>query len=205
MNTKVNIGQVLEALAQDETPEEAFQAGLQEDGTEKIAAANVQETETPETLEAPEGAVEANDEDLAKVAEADDQGRIMARAFFDELNKMAVAPVANYPADPGAIPNNQALEVGRGEPAQPHGEKSMQVNSILNSLVAANKVGAPEIAMPAGPQPGPKADLQTGNQPLASDMAKEQERAMVPGMEVEKQSAVNIIDSLYGKYFGEEG
>ncbi len=194
--------QVLAALASDSTPEEAFATGLQ-DGTEKVASSTQQETETPETLKA-STEYSYSDDDLAKVAEADDQGRIMARAFFDELNKMAVAPVANYPADPGAIPMNGAVEVGRGEPAQPHGEKSMQVNSILNSLVAANKVGAPEIAMPAGPQPGPKADLQTGNQPLAADMAKQQERAMVPGMEVEKQSGVKIVNNLYAKYFGEE-
>ncbi len=202
MSNKINMEQVLAALANDSTPEEAFATGLQ-DGTEKVASSSKQEMETPETLEAYTGNG-YSDSDLAKVAEADDQGRIMARAFFDELNKMAVAPIANYPADPGAIPMNGAVEVGRGEPAQPHGEKSMQVNSILNSLVAANKVGAPEIAMPAGPQPGQKADLQTGNQPLAADLAKAQERAMVPGMEVEKQSGVKIINNLYAKYFGEE-
>jgi len=203
MSNKINMEQVLEALANDSTPEEAFATGLQ-DGTEKVASSTEQETETPETLEASPEEFELSEDDLAKVAEADDSGRIMARAFFDELSKLAVAPVANYPADPGAIPMNGAVEVGRGEPAQPHGEKSMQVNSILNSLVAANKIGAPEIAMPAGPQPGPKADLQTGNQPLAADMAKQQERAMVPGMEVEKQSSVKIINNLYEKYFGEE-
>lgn len=206
----INMEQVMQALEENENPAEVFASDLQdnEEGTEKVAeAVEGQETETPET---PEASVEeapeevANEDDLAKVAAADDEGRIIARAFFDELNKLAVAPVADYPADPGSIPNNPALEVGRGEPAQPHGEKSMKVNAILNSLVAANKVGAPEIATPAGPAPGGKADPQEGNQPLAADAAKAQERAAVPGVDVEKNSAVTIIDSLYKKYFETE-
>ena len=188
----LNMEQVLEAL-ETQDPKEAFVAGLQE----KTAEAE-QETETPETQ------TKVSEEDLTKVAEADAQGRIMARAFFDELQKVGVAPIADYPADPAAIPNNPAVEVGRGEPAQPQAEKSMKINSIIAGLTAAGKVGAGEIATPAGPAPEQKVNPQEGNQPLAADVRKAQERAAVPGVDVEKQSAFKIVDSLYNKYFGEE-
>ena len=153
------------------------------------------EQETPETPE---------DSDMAKIAEADEQGRIMARAFFDEIEKLSVAPVAEYPADPGAIPNNPAVEVGRGEPAQRHQQAQSAANALIAQLTAANKVGAGEINTPAGAQPLPKIDPQEGNQPLAADMAKAQEKAAVPGAEAVKTGAYHIVDTLYKKYFKEE-
>ena len=200
--------QVLRALEENENPAESFNAAMQdtekvaeateeeevvEETTEKTAAANV--TETPETPE---------DTDMAKIAEADAQGRIMARAFFDEMNKLAVAPVAAYPADPGALPNNPAVEMGRGEPAQRHMEAQSAANGLIAQMTAAGKVGAGEIGTPAGVQPLAKSDPMEGNQPLAADMAKAQERAAVPGAEAVKTGALKITEALYNKYFGVE-
>lgn len=208
----IDMDQVLKALAENENPEEAFAESLQEKTAEELEAASTekQETETPETQEAStEETVEAvpTDEEIAKVAEADAQGRVMANAFKDQMDKLGVAPMADYPADPGAIPNNPALEVGRGEPAQPHADKSGKVNAIINSLVAANKVGAGEIANPAGVSPQGKVDPQDGNMPLAADAAKAQERAAVPGMDYEKgaeaapeEGATLIVNTLFNKY-----
>ncbi len=205
----LSMDEVLNALAENKNPEEAFVEGISEEpGAEKVAALEpvVQEKGTPETP-----AEVVNADDMAKVAEADAQGRIMARAFNDELKKLAVAPVAPTPADPGAIPNNPALEVGRGEPAQPQYEKSMQVNGIIAALTAANKVGAGEIATPAGAQPAQHTDPQEGNMPLAYDQAVAQERAAVPGVEAVKtgelasddKGAEFIVTALYNKYVGE--
>jgi len=205
----INMEQILEALSETENPEEAFAKTLQE-GTEKVANAKEDEKETPDTPEASEKEVEKTaeqteeDEEMAKVAEADAEGRIMARAFIDELQKLGVAPVADYPADPAAVPNNPAVEMGRGEPAQPHADKQGKVNAILNTLVAANKVGAGEIGTYAGPMPEAKADPQEGNMPLAADADAAQKRAAVPGASVEKNSALKIVNTLYARVFGEE-
>lgn len=211
----IDMDQVLQALAENENPEEVFAESLQKE-TEKTAeeletaATEEQETETPETQEAStEKTVEAvpTDNDIAKVAEADAQGRVIANAFANQLEKLGIAPMADYPADPGALPNNPALEVGRGEPAQPHADKSKKVNAIIGQLVAANKVGAGEITNPAGTAPQAKVDPQEGNMPLAADAAKAQERAAVPGMEYEKgaevapeEGATLIVNTLFGKY-----
>jgi hypothetical protein len=197
----INMEQVLKALEESENPEETFNAALQE-GTEKVAEktekepVEEKETGTPETSE--------EDSDLDKIAEADAQGRIMARAFFDEMSKLAVAPVAEYPADPGAVPNNPAVEVGRGEPAQRNVEGQSAASALIAQLTAANKVGAGEVATPAGVQPVAKSDPQEGNQPLAADVAKEQERQAVPGAESVKTGALKITEALYKKYFPEE-
>lgn len=207
--------EVLRALEESSSPEEVFSEGLQgnqekvasteetpasEDDQEKVAS---QEIETPETQET-STEEKPSEDDMSKVAEADAQGRIMARGFWDELSKLAVAPVAEYPADPGAIPNNAALEVGRGEPAQPHANKSAKVNAIIGQLVAANKVGAGEISTPAGVMPEQKSAPDEGNRPLAADVAKAQEQAATSVADVQKTGALDIVNIIYEKYFGGE-
>jgi hypothetical protein len=187
----INIEQVLASLDEDENPEGAFLANLQE----KTASAETQEKETPET---------PKDSDMEKIAEADAQGRIMARAFFDELEKIGVLPTAEYPADPGAVANNPAVEVGRGELAQSNVEGQSAANQLIAELVAANKIGAGEVATPAGVYPVVKADPNEGNMPLAADIAKAKEKAAVPGAEAVKTGALKITKTLYNKYFGED-
>lgn len=187
----INIEQVLASLDENENPEGSFLANLQE----KTASAGTQEKETPET---------PKDPDMEKIAEADAQGRIMARAFFDELEKVGVLPMAEYPADPGAVTNNPAVEVGRGEPAQRNVEGQSAANQLIAELTAANKVGAGEVSTPAGAQPVAKTDPNEGNQPLAADAAKAQEKAAVPGAEAVKTGALKITKTLYNKYFGGE-
>ena len=173
------------------TPENDFARGLLGQEQEKVAEDS--STETAENV--------STDEDLVK--EADAQGRIMARAFVEELNKVAVAPIADYPADPGAIPNNPALELPRGEANQPHAEQSAKVNAIIAQLTSANKVGAGEIASPAGvvsiEEKTPGNEVQ-----VAADAAKEQEQAATGGgASGEKTGADRILSNLYTTYFGE--
>jgi len=196
----LNMEDVLAALESTANPEESFNAALQ--GEEKIAeaketekVAEAKETETPETPE---------DSEMAKIAEADAQGRIMARAFFDEINKLAVAPVAEYPADRGSIVNNPAIEVSRGDLAQPHPEITGPANAIISQLTAPNKAGAGEIATPAGVQPNQRVPLETGSAPLAYDTVKAQETAATGAGQVVKTGAYHIVDTIYNKYFKEE-
>ena len=190
----LKIEEILNELEENSTatPENDFAKGLL--GQEKVAEDN---SETETTPSSPE----TTDEDLVK--EADAQGRIMARAFVEELNKVAVAPVADYPADPGAIPSNPALELPRGEGNQPHAEQNAKVNAIIGQLTAANKVGAGEISGPAGVMS--MEEKTPGNEvQVAADAAKEQEQAATGGgPSAEKTSAEDIISSLYDTYFGE--
>jgi hypothetical protein len=186
----IDIDQVIKSLEENGDARESFNAALQ--GTEKVASAEY-ETETPETPE---------DSDMAKIAEADAQGRIMARAFFDEMNKIAVAPVSEYPADPGAIPANPGVEVGRGELAQRNMQGQSAALNLIAQMTAAGKVGAGEVATPGMVQPLPKADPSEGSQPLAADLARAQERAAFEG--TEKTGALKITQALYNRYFGEE-
>lgn len=197
----IKMEEILKNLEDGSNPEESFNAALQEKKAEyENSDAEGQETKTPETSE---------DSDMDKIAEADSQGRIMARAFYDELEKIGVAPVAEYPADPGAVPNNPAVEVGRGEPAQRNQEAQAAANALISQLTAAGKVGAGEVATPAGAQPVAHSDPQEGNRPLAADVAKAKERAATGAQEEEKTSASEganrIVSELYDKLFNEEG
>ena len=199
MNNDFSMDFILEAIAEGENPEESFNTAIA--GTEKVAeaatpaAAPAKETETPETLE--------DTAEREKIAEAEAEGIIIARSFHRELQKLSVAPVAPTPPDTGAIPLNPAVEMARGAPAQRNVEAQSAGLAIIDQLTAANNVGAGEIHTPGQTQPLAKIDPMEGNPPLAADIAKAQEVAMVPGQEAVKTGAYNIVASLYNKYFGE--
>ena len=186
----LKIEDILNDLESADTPEQEFANGL---STEKTASATPTTTENPEDGE-------------AIVKEADAQGRIMAHAFIDELKKQAVAPVAEYPADPGAIPQNPAAEPPRGEGNQEDAEQNAKVNGIISQLTAANKMGTGEIASPAGVM-SIEEKTMPNNPEIAYDQAKLQEQAATGGAPApvagaEKEAATRIISSLYDKYFG---
>ena len=176
----------------DSTPETDFASGL----VEKTASSN-------ETVPTP--APEASEDEIVKQADA--QGRIMAQAFVNELQKQAVAPVGEYPADPGAISNNPGLELPRGEANQPHAEANAKVNGIISQLTGAGKVGAGEIATPGGVV-SVEPHSMTNEPQVVADQAKLQESqatgGAAPGVGAgpEKEAATRIISSLYDKYFG---
>jgi len=175
----------------ESTPETNFASGL----VEKTASANAGTAPTPEVSE----------DEIVKQADA--QGRIMAQAFVNELQKQAVAPVGEYPADPGALANNPGLELPRGEANQPHAEANAKVNGIISQLTGAGKVGAGEIATPGGVVSVEPHSMPNEPQVVA-DQAKLQEAqatgGMAPGVGAgpEKEAATRIVSSLYDKYFG---
>jgi hypothetical protein len=175
----------------ESTPETNFASGL----VEKTASANAGTAPTPEVSE----------DEIVKQADA--QGRIMAQAFVNELQKQAVAPVGEYPADPGALANNPGLELPRGEANQPHAEANAKVNGIISQLTGAGKVGAGEIATPGGVVSVEPHSMPNEPQVVA-DQARLQEAqatgGMAPGVGAgpEKEAATRIVSSLYDKYFG---
>ena len=80
----VNIDEILSSLEQEKTAEANFADNI---GSEAPA---VSEDAPANPEEAPEVPVAETDEDLAKIAaECDAQGRVMARAFVAEINKVA--------------------------------------------------------------------------------------------------------------------
>jgi len=175
----------------DSTPETDFASGL----VEKTASDNSATVPTPAISE----------DEIVKQADA--QGRIMAQAFVSELQKQAVAPIGEFPADPGALANNPGLELPRGEANQPHAEANAKVNGIISQLTGAGKVGAGEIATPGGVVSVEPHSMPNEPQ-IVADQAKMQEAqatgGMAPGVGAgpEKEAATRIVSSLFDKYFG---
>ncbi len=135
------------------------------------------------------------EDEMNKVAEADAEGRIMARGFWDEMKKMAQIDPAGtpLPADPGAIRRFPAVEVGRGDGADTigaGGEAAAQARATVNQLPVATLTGNGEITVNGNPQVVAKKDPQEGNPPLAADVAIAQE----------KQAADEILTNLFNKY-----
>jgi hypothetical protein len=177
--------EVIAALESGENAENAFARGISDDAEKTAGVYNEQEYE--KTAE-------------EKVAEADAEGRIMARSFWDEFQKIAVSMQPQYPADPGSIVDNPAVEVSRGEAAMPQADKAMQVMNMINQLTAASKVGAGEITTPAGAMPMQKANPAEGSAPLLADQVRAQESAMGAS---EKEAGYAIVANIYNTFFGE--
>ena len=80
----VNIDEILASLEQEKTAEANFADNLNSEETP------TESNESPVSEDAVEETVEMTDDDMAKIAaECDAQGRVMARAFVSEINKIA--------------------------------------------------------------------------------------------------------------------
>lgn len=212
----VNMDEVLDMLADDATAEEAFASGLAKEAEEEKAEASQQEEEEVEKTASEEEedseeqektaenkSQEESEEEMRKTAKrADEEGRVMARSFFDELQKLGVAPTAEYPSDPGAVPINRGVEVPRGEAAQPHAEQTSKVNQIIAQLTTSNKVGAGEVGTSA--QVEPQKHTAPQEAPVAADIMKAEERKMTGEGQVVKTGSAKILTNLYNEYFPEE-
>ena len=84
----VNIDEILQSLEQEKTAEANFADNLNTEtpaidsnSTEKVASDNTEDTPSE---------VEISEDEMAKIAaDCDAQGRIMARSFVNEINKIA--------------------------------------------------------------------------------------------------------------------
>jgi hypothetical protein len=138
--------------------------------------------------------------DREKVAEAIEEGQIMAHAFYEELEKIAVGDSPVTP-NTGAVKDRDKINhVDTGEIKQ---EEVDKVNAILAQLYGPVRAGVGEIATPAGvvDVPGrPPVD----EKPLPADAMKQQAQQVAVAQEMNKAAANEILTNLYNRYFGEE-
>jgi hypothetical protein len=166
---------------------------------------------TPATLApAPaENQVSNEDAELRKIAEEyDAAGRIMARGFTDELQKIAVGATGITP-NTAAIPENPAVQVTDGYVQLP------EVDAVVNTLrqmtqgaearfSSEGKVEvAPHTTMPTG------ASVSSDPKGLAADAAKAQEAAVAERVTHSEAAAVHgekkasaAVEILYRSFFG---
>lgn len=161
---------------------------LQEIIAELEKVASPAETPAPaQPVEAPvETPADENDE-LRKMAEEyDAAGRIMARAFADELEKIAVGATGVTP-NTAAVPDNPAVQlsnqdVNLGEVAQVVGVIKEQTMGAEAKNTPQGQVQAdPKVTSPAGPSEVP---------PVAADAGK--------------VASADVVERLWKHYFGTE-
>jgi len=91
----VNIDEILASLEETEKTAEATLADNLSDSPEEVATETptdepANEATSDETVVEDNDTVEMTEDDMAKIAaECDSQGRIMARSFVDEINRLA--------------------------------------------------------------------------------------------------------------------
>ena len=193
----LNIDEILASLEQEKTAEETFAEGVVDEKPEAVEetpeepAEKTAAEESSETTEAsPEDAP-----DLEKVAaEYDAQGRIMAKAFMDELQKLAVG-------DGPYTPNMDDAKKGINELVKgdiPEGGKVDAVVAKLQELEGAARSGSyVQVAAQPAPVPAKAPDETAGS--TASDS-----RIKAASADKEESPESRIISNLYNTYFQEE-
>lgn len=192
----LNIDEILASLEQEKTAEENFSDGISAETTEASGETSSEGVEAPESSEESEVKTASEDSvDLEKQAEEyDAQGRIMAKAFMDELQKIAVG-------DGPYTPLNDDVKKGVNELVKgdiPEGGKVDAVvarlkehEAIANSGSYVQEGGAPAPAAPKAP------DETAGS--TAAEMGTWNKVA-----EAESSPETRIIGNLYNAYFKEE-
>lgn len=144
--------------------------------------------------EAPvETPVDENDE-LRKVAEEyDAAGRIMARAFADELEKIAVG-VTGVTPNTAAEGDNPAVQVSNSDINVPDVQKVVgaikeQTQGAEAKMTPAGQVQVdPKVTVPAAPAENP---------PVAADAKTAAEETAAA-----KQASTEVVERLWKHYFG---
>ena len=127
-----------------------------------------------------EGAVESvvsqEDADLdaelmKKVAEeTENQGRIMARGFMRELDKIAVGTQVVDTPHPAALPDNPAIQMMRAYPGtQPGQDSTDRVSAIISQLKAPTEAGVASITQTGTPVDYPPRTVVDEAAPIAYD------------------------------------
>lgn len=212
----LNIDEILASLEQEKTAEESFAEGVSSE--EKVETADSQAEVAKEATPAPEATEESTDseEKVAEsnestedanedaetekvAAEMDAQGRIMAQAFMDELQKIAVGDAAYMPHNDDAKKGNNELMKGD----VPEAGKVDAVVSKLKELEGAARSGSyvqhGDMPVPAAPK---AADESFGT--TSADMGKAAEATDEVAEEGETPEG-RIVGALYDSYFAEEG
>lgn len=166
---------------------------------EKTGQAPV-EVPTPATLEvAPvEPQVDENTEHRKLAEEYDAAGRIMAFAFADELQKIAVGTVG-MTVNTGEIPENPAVELSRTDVDLGNVEKVVSKLRAITQGAEGNysPAGKVEALLPTVESTEPSNQIP----PVAYDAAKAQQLAAAEAA-VGQKRASTAVDVLYQHYFG---
>jgi hypothetical protein len=127
----------------------------------------------------------AVDEIKKQAEEADDVGRIMARAFHDELQKIAVGVVGMTP-NPDAIPANPAVTLPS---VDIHEADIKKVQAIIQQLTAGERMH------------GPQGYVQVNGQPAAATQPVVVDETPIAA---DKKANAEVIEKLYERYFAED-
>ena len=181
MAKNLNIDALIESLQSASTPENDLIEKLAEMATDEPVEEIVEEEEKPE---------EEKSADLAKVAElADDQGRIIARAFMDELNKIAVETVG-MTVNTATEGENLNMHLSNKDV---HTDVTAPADAVIRGLTAAVQAGGPQ---------GEIGGTGLSSQSIAGTPADEAPVAGVSG--TVKAASDKVIEALYAKYVGGE-
>jgi hypothetical protein len=211
----LNIDEILASLEQEKTAEDKFAEGVSSEEKVDPADSNAKAdtTENVEKALAPEAAEKSTETDektaestkdpdaeLEKVAaEMDAQGRIMAKAFMDELQKIAVG-------DSAYIPHADDAKKGVNELIKGDVPEAGKADAVVAKLQELEGVARSGSYVQHGDQPipaAPKAVDETFGS-TASDMGKAAEANEASPDETPEG---RIVGALYDSYFkaSEEG
>jgi NAD(P)-dependent dehydrogenase (short-subunit alcohol dehydrogenase family) len=166
MTNNLTVEQLLAVLEEPKTPETEFATKLASANTTPVATTSTENLETDR---------------LQKLAqEADEQGRIVARAFYDELQKIAVSPVGMTP-NPAAIPDNPATQVSTGDIKE---DDVAQVVKAIMQLTNGERMQGPSGTVNVNNAPVAPATPTVDEYPIAAD--------------VHKTAAVKVYEHYFG-------
>jgi len=127
--------------------------------------------------------------DLQKVAaELDDAGRVIARAFYDELNKIAVAAHGYVDSKAEMVRENPAVQVSMAPERMENASKAIQ---LVQQMTAGERLKGPEGYVQVNGQivDGTAPEIPVEEHPVAVDAAK--------------HAGAKLITRLYNHYFPE--
>ena len=228
MPTGKTLDQILAELnqeAEEKTAEEKMAEGLSEEteASEDIESKEEATKETPEETKEAEEVKEVKevkeveeeseevkeaevDEEVEKVAaEIDAHGRILARAFVDEIQKIAVGvgPMTGNSADASQAKSVNHLPVSAD---LSEAGKVETVIAKIKSLTAATEASQPSIEIDTNSQAAPKKAPDESAGTIAADAALAVgHKAALPlssaGQEMGKAAADNVVDAVYNYFF----
>jgi hypothetical protein len=179
-----------------------------EDPVEKVAEETPAVEETPAEEKTAEETVEetsveeeavVEDGEKEKVAQIVEEGQIMARAFHEELEKLAVGDGPLTPNPPSIKEPNEVSHVSVGDIKL---DQIGKVQALLNQIQAAVRSGGGDLAFtfnPGAPQPAGTVEESV----LPHDVASAQ-KTQAAASNMNKAAADEIISNLYSKVFGDE-
>ena len=196
----LNIDEILASLEQEKTAEENFSDGISAETTEASSETSSESVEAPGNSEEPEVKTAEESTDLEKQAEEyDAQGRIMAKAFMDELQKIAVGEGPYTPLNDDAKKGINELvkgDIPEGGKVDAVVARLKEHEAIANSGSYVQEGGAPAPAAPKAP------DETAGS--TAAEMGTWNKVGEAKTAETEESPETRIISNLYNSYFKED-